>query len=150
MPDLRAGYPRVTEQYAMFTKNIWLAWLSRTPIAVTSGRINQNCWSHTLVQNLEVYIGIVQEIHWEFLARINSLIPFDNETLPTRINRTAKSNVRQEITPVSTYDKAVIVTHNSCCAGITIMNVLVYIPSDFARQVTKRTLRRNSPPYSRL
>ena len=42
MPDQRVGYPRVTEQSAMFTKNIQLAWLSRISIAVTSGRINQN------------------------------------------------------------------------------------------------------------
>lgn len=42
MPDRRVGCPRVTEQSAMFTKNIRLAWLSRISIAVTSGRINQN------------------------------------------------------------------------------------------------------------
>jgi hypothetical protein len=42
MPDQRVGCPRVTEQSAMFTKNIQLAWLSRISIAVTSGRINQN------------------------------------------------------------------------------------------------------------
>lgn len=42
MPDRRVGCPRVTEQSAMFTKNIQLAWLSRISIAVTSGRINQN------------------------------------------------------------------------------------------------------------
>lgn len=67
------------------------------------------------------------------------LIPFDNDTLPTRINRTAKSNVRQEITPVSTYDKAVIVTHNSCRAGITLMTVFVYIPCETRQAHDKRT-----------
>ncbi|WP_370572295.1 hypothetical protein, partial [Methanomethylovorans sp.] len=60
----------------------------------------------------------------------------------TRINRTAKSNVRQEITPVSTYDKAVIITHNSCCAGITIMRVLLYIPCDWRRAQSKTDIYR--------
>jgi hypothetical protein len=31
----------------------------------------------------------------------------------------------------------VIITHNSCCAGITIMHVLIYIPCDWRRTTSK-------------
>lgn len=44
IPHLRVGYPCSTEPYAMVTLagTIRLAWLNRIPIAVASGRVNQN------------------------------------------------------------------------------------------------------------
>jgi len=70
IPLLGAGWLRVTELYAMPTDGCGhrLAWLSLTPIAVRSGRINRSRFGSVLPQTIKDFAGLISYIRPKLLG----------------------------------------------------------------------------------